>query len=70
MRFIKERALLSKPKKRVQLLNLESVYVIIGRATQSAAMVNAIDFRKKINAILIGEPTSVRQDGYSENDEI
>jgi hypothetical protein len=32
-------------------------------------MVNAIDFRKQMNAILVGEPTGGRPNGYSENDE-
>src|SRR6185503_10574603 len=55
-------------KKHGSFHNRGSVYVITGHATQSAAMVNAIDFRKELNAILIGEPTGGRPNGYSEND--
>jgi len=44
-------------------------YVITGRSTQSAAVVNAIDFRKKLSAILVGEPTGGRPNGYSEHGE-
>jgi hypothetical protein len=43
-----------------------SFYVITGRSTQSAAVVNAIDFRKELGAILVGEPTGGRPNGYSE----
>jgi hypothetical protein len=42
-------------------------YVITGRATQSAAVVNAIDFRRELHATLVGEPTGGRPNGYSEN---
>ena len=34
------------------------VFVLVGRQTFSAAMVNAIDFRKQTNALLIGAPRS------------
>lgn len=44
-------------------------YVLIGPATFSAAMANATDFRKDLNAILVGEPTGARPNGYQENDE-
>lgn len=67
--FNKGRYLLSGLKKRDAFRNRGSVYVITGRATQSAAMVNALDFRKELNAILIGEPTGGRPNSYSENDE-
>ena len=33
-------------------------------------MVNAIDFRKQTNAILVGEPIGERPNSYSENDEM
>ena len=46
-----------------------SFYVITGRSTQSAAVVNAIDFRKDLGAILVGEPTGGRPNGYSEHGE-
>jgi hypothetical protein len=67
--FNKGRYLLSGLKKRDAFRNRGSVYVITGRATQSAAMVNALDFRKELNAILVGEPTGGRPNSYSENDE-
>lgn len=67
--FYKGRALLSELKKRALYRTRGNLYVIIGRATQSAAMVNAIDFRQEMNAILVGEPTGGRPNGYSENDE-
>jgi hypothetical protein len=44
-------------------------YVITGRSTQSAAVVNSIDFRKQLHAILVGEPTGGRPNGYSEHGE-
>src|SRR5687767_15070890 len=46
------------------------LFVVVGRATFSAAMVNAIDFRKQTNAILVGEPIGERPNSYSENDEM
>lgn len=44
-----------------------SLFIVTGRATQSAAVVNAIDFRKELNAILVGEPTGGQPNGYSEH---
>ena len=67
--FNKGRYLLAGLKKRDTFRHRGSVYVITGRATQSAAMVNAIDFRKELNAILVGEPTGGRPNSYSERDE-
>ena len=46
------------------------LFVIIGRQTFSAAMVNAIHFRKETKAILVGEPIGERPNSYSENDEM
>ena len=66
--FNKGRYLLSGLKKREAFRHRGSVYVITGRATQSAAMVNALDFRKELNAVLVGEPTGGRPNSYSEND--
>jgi hypothetical protein len=57
-------------KKRAALNQKGRLFVIIGRATYSAAMVNAIDFRKDTNAILVGEPIGERPNSYSENDEM
>jgi len=42
----------------------------MGRRTFSAAMVNAIDFRKDTTAILVGAPIGERPNSYSENDEM
>lgn len=43
------------------------LYVITGRATFSAAMTNVTDFRRETQAILVGEPTGARPNGYMEN---
>ncbi len=56
--------------KRTDLNQRGRLFVIIGRTTFSAAMVNAIDFRKDTNAILVGEPIGERPNSYSENDEM
>src|SRR5688572_23428592 len=57
-------------KKRPAINQKGRLYVAVGRATFSAAMVNAIDFRKQTNAILVGEPIGERPNSYSENDEM
>ena len=46
------------------------LFVIVGRRTFSAALANAVDFRKDTNAILVGEPIGERPNSYSENDEM
>jgi hypothetical protein len=46
------------------------LFVLVGRQTFSAAMVNAIDFRELTNALLVGEPIGERPNSYSENDEM
>jgi len=46
-----------------------ALFIITGRSTQSAAIVNTIDFRKEMNAIVVGEPTGGRPNGYSEHGE-
>ncbi|MFL6278155.1 MAG: S41 family peptidase [Blastocatellia bacterium] len=58
---IKQRAAINKPG---------HLFVIIGRATFSAAMSNAADFKKDTRAILVGEPTGERPNSYQENDEM
>jgi hypothetical protein len=55
---LKQNSLLRKPG---------ALFIVTGRATQSAAVVNAIDFRKEMNAIIVGEPTGGRPNGYSEH---
>ena len=57
-------------RKRPAINQKGKLYIIVGRATFSAAMVNAIDFRKQTNAILVGEPIGERPNSYSENDEM
>jgi hypothetical protein len=51
------------------LLKPGGLFIITGRATQSAAVVNTVDFRKEMNAIVVGEPTGGRPNGYSEHGE-
>jgi hypothetical protein len=43
------------------------LFVITGRETFSAAMTNVTDFRRETEAILVGEPTGARPNGYQEN---
>ncbi|HEY0079567.1 MAG TPA: hypothetical protein VGB73_13220 [Pyrinomonadaceae bacterium] len=54
-------------KQRPAIARRGQMFVIIGRATFSAGMVNAADFRSEVNAILVGEPTGQRPNSYSEN---
>lgn len=62
--------LLKEIKQRPLFHRRGSLYVIIGRGTVSAAMMNATDLRKELNPILVGEPTGSRPNSYSENDEM
>ena len=57
----------SQIKKRDAINRRGRLFVIIGRWTYSAGMSNAADFRKETNAILVGEPTGARANGYQEN---
>lgn len=69
--FIKFRShLLKELKERATFRKANSLFVIIGRGTISAAMVNAIDARQEMNAILVGEPSGSKPNSYSENDEL
>ncbi|HKQ60360.1 MAG TPA: hypothetical protein VJS92_03685 [Candidatus Polarisedimenticolaceae bacterium] len=69
--FFKGRKHLIEPLKSRPALNQKGhLFVVIGRRTFSAAMVNAIDFRKETRAILVGEPIGERPNSYSENDEM
>jgi hypothetical protein len=43
------------------------LFVITGRQTFSAGMTNTADFRNDLGAILVGEPTGARPNGYQEN---
>lgn len=68
--FVGRDHLIEPIKKRPAINQKGRLFVIVGRATFSAAMVNAIDFRKQTNAILVGEPIGERPNSYSENDEM
>jgi len=69
--FIKFRShLLKELKERVAFRKPNSLFVIIGRGTISAAMVNVIDARQEMSAILVGEPSGSKPNSYSENDEL
>lgn len=69
--FYEGRRHLVEAVKRHPTLNRKGrLYIVVGRRTYSAAMVNAIDFRKQTNAILVGEPIGERPNSYSENDEM
>ncbi len=69
--FVKFRNyLLKELKQRPALRGPGGLYVVIGRATISAAMVNAAELRKGLNATLVGEPTGSKPNNYSENDEL
>ncbi|HEX7318149.1 MAG TPA: S41 family peptidase [Pyrinomonadaceae bacterium] len=54
--------------KRTELKGPGRVYVIVGRATQSAAVVTALDFRKALGATIVGEPTGGRPNAYTEGE--
>lgn len=64
------RALLPGIKRNGAINTRGHLFVIIGRRTFSAALANAVDFRKETNAILVGEPIGERPNSYSENDEM
>ncbi len=69
--FFEGRKHIIEPLKRRPALNQKGrVFVAVGRQTFSAAMVNAIDFRKETSALLVGEPIGERPNSYSENDEL
>lgn len=53
----------------IELMGLRSgqLFLLVGRRTFSASMVNAIDFARETEAILVGEPTGARPHGYQEN---
>lgn len=62
--------LIEAVKKRPAINTKGHLFVVVGRRTFSAALANAIDFRKDTNAILVGEPIGERPNSYSENDEM
>lgn len=54
-------------KKRAAINRRGHLFVVTGRWTFSAGMTNATDFRNETSAILVGEPTGQRPNGYSES---
>lgn len=50
-----------------EIKRLRHVYVAIGRETFSAGMLNAVELKNEMAAILVGEPTGGRPNAYSEN---
>lgn len=56
-------------KQQPSLMEPGHLFVIIGRGTFSAAMVNALDLRRELRAMLVGEPTGGRPNSYSEHGE-
>jgi hypothetical protein len=64
------RQLLSPIEKNTTINQPDHLFVITGRRTFSAAMVNAIDFKKRTHATIIGEPPGEKPNSYSENDEM
>jgi hypothetical protein len=66
--FTRGRDFFIKPlKERKKLSEKGRLFVITGRVTYSAAMANTADFRNDMNAMLVGEPTGARPNGYQEN---
>jgi hypothetical protein len=69
--FFEGRKHIVSPVKQRPAINQKGrLFVAIGRQTFSAALANAIDFKKDTNAILVGEPIGERPNSYSENDEL
>lgn len=64
--FTKVRDLLLPELKQHPLNRSGRLFVAIGRNTFSAAMTNAADFLQQTNAILVGEPTGARPNGWQE----
>lgn len=68
--FTKVREILLPPIAKHPVLGAKGhLYVLIGPSTFSAAMTNAIDFRKDANAILVGLPTGALPNSYQEGSE-
>jgi hypothetical protein len=65
--FTKVREILLPPLAKHPVIGRKPhLYVLIGPSTFSAAMTNAIDFRKDANAILVGLPTGALPNSYQE----
>lgn len=66
--FTRGRDYFVKPiKERKKFLERGHLFAITGRRTFSAGMTNSADFRNDLHAILVGEPTGARPNGYQEN---
>ena len=66
--FTRGRDYFVKPiKERKRYLERGRLFVIVGRRTFSAGMSNAADFRNELGAVVVGEPTGARPNGYQEN---
>lgn len=61
------RLLIPGLRRRLDRSTLADVYVLTGPVTFSAAMTNATDFRRELEAILVGEPTGARPNQYQES---
>ena len=57
---------LNEIRKRERWMKPRAFYILTGRRTFSAAMVNTVDFKRAAGAILVGEPTGARPNWYSE----
>jgi hypothetical protein len=64
--FLRGRRFIAELKKRPAMSQPGAVFVMIGRRTGSAAVVNAIDLRRDLQAILIGEPTGEKPNTYGD----
>lgn len=60
------RPLVGEVKRREAINRKGGVFVLIDRGTYSSALLNAIDFRKDTEAVLIGEPTGGKPNHYGE----
>jgi len=58
---------IEKLKQRKNLTEKGKLFAIVGRWTFSAGMSNAADFVNNFGAILVGEPTGQKPNGYSES---
>jgi hypothetical protein len=65
--FVTGRELVSKLTVMPQLNRAGHLFVITGRRTFSAGMTNVTDFRRETEAVIVGEPTGARPNGYQEN---
>jgi Peptidase family S41 len=69
--FTKVRAFLIPALKQRPTLNQRGhLFVVTGRDTFSAAMTNVVDLRKETKAIVVGEATGGRPNGYQEKREL